>query len=225
MRARAAVMGQPRSLQREVVMRKPMLVAAVVGAVLLGTVPASADPTDPPAPTDIPAPTDTLAPTGMPTDTPTDTPTGGPLSAQDSAFLKAAGYGGNFEVAAGSLARARGYSAGVRDFGTKMVSDHNRAGTKLSILAQSLGTSTPDLPDSAQQNIVNAWSRLEGLLFDCAYVPAEYIDHVGAVALFENEAAHGDSPELVRFARETLPTLQEHKRMITSELSALDCNG
>ncbi|GAA3450846.1 hypothetical protein GCM10018962_26790 [Dactylosporangium matsuzakiense] len=180
-------------------------------------------------PTDMPVPTDTAtpAPTDSPSDTPapTDTAASGPLSAQDSAFVLAAGYGGNFEVAAGSLAKARGYSAGVRDFGAKMISDHNRAGTKLSILAKSLGTSTPDLPDSAQQNIINAWSRLEGLLFDCAYVPAEYLDHLGAVALFENEAAHGDNPDLVRFARETLPTLQEHKRMITSALSALDCNG
>ncbi|WP_432978076.1 DUF4142 domain-containing protein [Dactylosporangium sp. CA-233914] len=147
------------------------------------------------------------------------------LSAQDSMFVTAAGYAGNFEVAAGSLARARAQSEAVRDFGTRMISDHNKAGTKLAVLAESLGTSTPDLPDSAQQNILNAWSRLDGLLFDCAYVPAEYLDHVGAVGLFENEAAHGDNPDLVRFARETLPTLQEHKRMIAAALTALDCNG
>src|SRR3954451_13692525 len=147
------------------------------------------------------------------------------LSAQDSAFVAAAGYAGNFEVAAGSLARARAESQAVKDFGTKMVSDHNKAGAKLATLAKAAGTSTPDLPDSAQQNIVNAWSRLDGLLFDCAYVPAEYLDHVGAVGLFENEAAHGDNPDIVRFARETLPTLQEHKRMITAALSVLDCNG
>jgi putative membrane protein len=182
-----------------------MLAAAAVGAVVLGTVPASAAPTDP---ADTPEPT---APTA--------------LSAQDSQFVMAAGYGGNFEVAAGSLARGRGYSQAVQDFGTKMVSDHNKAGTELAQLARANGMSTPDLPDSAQQNILNAWSRLDGLLFDCAYVPAEYLDHVGAIAMFENEAAHGDNADIVAFARETLPTLQEHKRMIAAALTALDCNG
>ncbi|WP_433209658.1 DUF4142 domain-containing protein [Dactylosporangium sp. CS-047395] len=205
-------------------MRLPMFAAAVVGAVVLGTVPASAAPTD--DPTD-PVPTDppSVAPVDPGLPTPVDPSASTPLSAQDSQFVTAAGYAGNFEVAGGSLAKARAVSPDVQAFGTKMISDHNRAGTKLAQLAKANGMNTPDLPDSAQQNILNAWSRLDGLLFDCAYVPAEYLDHVGAVALFENEAAHGDNPDLVQFARETLPTLQEHKRMITSALSALDCNG
>ncbi|WP_433609798.1 DUF4142 domain-containing protein [Dactylosporangium sp. CA-139114] len=182
-------------------MRLPMLAAAVLGAALLGGSPAQAAPGDEPG----------------------DAP--GALSAQDSAFVTAAGYAGNFEVAGGSLARARGSTQAVKDFGTRMISDHNRAATKLAMLARANGMATPDLPDSAQQNILTAWSRLDGLLFDCAYVPAEYLDHVGAIGLFETEAAHGDNADLVAFARETLPTLQEHKRMITTALSALDCNG
>jgi putative membrane protein len=214
---------------REVAMRLPMLAAAVVGAVVLGTVPASAAPMDPPdpsVPTDPAMPTD---PTALPTDPvtpdPTDTTAPSALSVQDSRFVITAGYAGNFEVAAGSLAHGRGYSQGVRDFGTRMVGDHNRAGTRLSQLARANGMSTPDLPDSAQQNILNAWSRLDGLLFDCAYVPAEYLDHVGAIAMFENEADHGDDPDIVAFARDTLPTLREHQRMIATALTALDCNG
>ncbi|WP_426506904.1 DUF4142 domain-containing protein [Dactylosporangium sp. McL0621] len=199
-------------------MRLPMLAVAVVGAVVLGTVPASAAPMDPPDPA---APTDQVPTDPVPTDPAAPTQ----LSAQDSQFVIAAGYAGNFEVAAGSLAHGRGYSQGVKDFGTRMVSDHNRAGTKLSQLARANGMSTPDLPDSAQQNILNAWSRLDGLLFDCAYVPAEYLDHVGVIAMFENEADHGDNADIVAFARNTLPTLQEHKRMISTALTALDCNG
>jgi putative membrane protein len=146
-------------------------------------------------------------------------------SSQDSAFVSAAGYAGNFEVAGGELAQARAASDDVRVFGARTVSDHNRAGAKLAGIARQNGATMPDLPDSAGQNILKAWSRLDGLVFDCSYVPAEYLDHVGAIGLFENEAAHGTNADLVQFARDTLPTLQEHKRMISAALSELDCSG
>src|SRR3954454_18056554 len=64
------------------------------------------------------------------------------LSAQDSAFVMAAGYAGNFEVAAGALAKARAHAAGVRAFGAQMISDHNKAGARLATLARQEGGTT-----------------------------------------------------------------------------------
>ncbi|GAA4250686.1 DUF4142 domain-containing protein [Dactylosporangium darangshiense] len=146
------------------------------------------------------------------------------LSARDAAFVAAAGYGGSFEVAGGELARTRAESPDVREFGGRMVSDHTKAGARLAALVKPLGVSVPDRPNAAQQNIIMNWSRLDGRAFDCSYVPAEYLDHVGAVGLFANEAAHGDNADLVRFARETLPTLEDHEEMITAALAVLDCS-
>ncbi|WP_432829963.1 DUF4142 domain-containing protein [Dactylosporangium sp. CA-092794] len=145
------------------------------------------------------------------------------LSAQDSAFVAAAGYGGNFEVAGGELAQARGGTADVKAFGQRMVSDHTKANTRLAALARQNGASVPDLPDSQQQNILKAWSRLNGKEFDCSYVPTEYLDHVATIGVFQDQAAHGSNADLVRFAKDTLPTLQEHRRMISMSLSELDC--
>ncbi|MFG2040956.1 DUF4142 domain-containing protein [Dactylosporangium sp. NPDC048998] len=64
---------------------------------------------------------------------------------------------------------------------------------------------------------------LDGKAFDCLYVSAEYLDHVAAIGLFQDEAAHGTNPDLVHFAKDTLPTLQEHRQMISTALARLDC--
>ncbi|MER7009040.1 DUF4142 domain-containing protein [Dactylosporangium sp. NPDC000555] len=151
----------------------------------------------------------------------TAAPTG--LSPQDSAFVTAAGYGGNFEVAGGKLAQARAASAGVKAFGARMVTDHTRAGNKLAALAGQNGATVPDGTSPARQNILGVWSRLDGKAFDCSYVPAAYLDHVGAIGLFEEEAAHGTNPDLVRFAKDTLPTLREHQQMISTVLAKPGC--
>ena len=176
-------------------MRLPTLAATVITALVVTVAPAAAD--DPPA---------------------------AGVSAQDSAFMTAAGYAGNYEVGAGALAKARGSSQGVRDFGARMISDHNKAGARLASLARDAGSSIPNLPDSAQQNIITAFGRLNGVAFDCSYVPTEYMDHVAAIGLFENEIAHGDNLNLVRFASETLPVIKEHRSMLARELLALDCS-
>ncbi|MGI5236867.1 DUF4142 domain-containing protein [Dactylosporangium sp. CA-139066] len=146
-------------------------------------------------------------------------------SQQDSAFITAAGYGGNFEVAGGQLAQARGGSPAVRAFGARMVTDHTRIDNQLAAIATKAGGATvPHGLNPSQQHIVTNWSRLNGQAFDCSYEPAAYLDHVGAIGLFQAEAAHGDNPDLVTFARQTLPTLQEHERMISAALTGLNCS-
>jgi len=104
-----------------------------------------------------------------------------------------------------------------------VVGVRKRMRAQLAAILRRSGATLPDGPDSAQQQIVMNWSRLNGQAFDCSYVPAEYLDHVGAIGAFQAEAEHGSDADLVAFARQTLPALQEHERMISAALTALDC--
>ena len=54
-----------------------------------------------------------------------------------------------------------------------------------------------------------------GAAFDADYAKHMTMGHTQAVALFQS-AAQSSDPELAHFAKKTLPTLQEHKRMADS---------
>ncbi|MGI5240795.1 DUF4142 domain-containing protein [Dactylosporangium sp. CA-139066] len=145
------------------------------------------------------------------------------LSAQDRAFVDAAGHGGAFEVAAGVLAGDRASDPALRAFGRRMVTDHSKAGDKLTALADSLGISVPGSPDSVQRAILSQWSSLAGAAFDCSYAPMMYADHVADVGLFEREAADGQNSKLRAFARDTLPALREHRATAATNVKNLTC--
>jgi putative membrane protein len=62
-------------------------------------------------------------------------------------------------------------------------------------------------------NLLAAVSKLEGAVFDRAYVEDQIRDHEKTIALFEREAKTGKDAELKAFAEKTLPTLKEHLTM------------
>jgi putative membrane protein len=130
----------------------------------------------------------------------------------DPTFVKAAAQDGMTEVELGKLAMDKSSNAAVKRFAQKMVQDHGAANAELSGIAKRKSLQVPAGLDEEHQGMVKKLSAKSGAAFDADYAKHMAMDHTKAVALFQSEAKSNDS-ELADFAKKTLPTLQEHKRM------------
>ena len=140
--------------------------------------------------------------------------TGASLSAQDKKFVNTAAEAGAAEVAMGKLASERANSADVKSFGSRMVQDHQKAGDKLKSIASSKGATPPDKLSSKDQSELDKLGKLQGAAFDKEYVKVQTAAHKDAVSLFGSESKNGKDAELKDFASTTLPTLQDHLKMV-----------
>jgi putative membrane protein len=132
------------------------------------------------------------------------------------AFVKAAAQDGMTEVELGKLAMDKSNNAAVKRFAQKMVQDHGAANAELSGIATGKGLEVPAGLDAKHRGLVTKLSAKSGAAFDADYAKHMAMDHTQAIALFQSEAANSGDPELAGFAKKTLPTLQEHKRMADS---------
>jgi putative membrane protein len=138
---------------------------------------------------------------------------GGDASGTDPAtFVTKAAQGGLTEVAVSKAAAASSEDPKIKQFAGQMVRDHSKANDELSSLAKSKGLQVPASLDAEHQAIVQKLSNKKGSEFDAAYTKQMKEDHAKTVALFQSATKSSD-PDLAAFAKKTLPTLMEHKRM------------
>lgn len=132
------------------------------------------------------------------------------ISRGDRRFLEEAAAGGMAEVALGNMARERGGSAPVREFGERMVADHGRANEELTRLAAARGVGTPTDSDRRHRRTMERLGQQQGADFDRSFAEAMVDDHERTVKLFEAQSRRGEDAEIKAFATRTLPTLREH---------------
>jgi putative membrane protein len=134
--------------------------------------------------------------------------------AADHKFAMEAAMGGMMEVELGRLAAQKGASDEVRQFGQRMVDDHTKGNEDLMQVASGKGMTLPTALGPKMQAEMQKLSALSGEKFDKEYVKMMVKDHRKDVGEFEKEAAGGMDADIKSFAARTLPTLQEHLRMI-----------
>jgi putative membrane protein len=132
-----------------------------------------------------------------------------------ASFVKKAAQDGMTEVELGRVAASKSSNAAVKQFAQRMVQDHGKANHELAGIAKAKHLEVPTQLDSEHQSMVKALSAKSGSAFDADYAAHMAADHDKAIALFQSESTSSD-PELAGFAKETLPTLQEHKRIADS---------
>ena len=135
------------------------------------------------------------------------------VSAGDKDFIMEAACGGMAEVALGELAQQKGQSDAVKQFGKHMVEDHGKANNELKELAGRKGVVVPAALKPKYQKVVDALAKLSGAEFDKQYMREMVKDHETDVAAFQKQADKGKDAELTSWARQTLPTLQDHLKM------------
>lgn len=133
-------------------------------------------------------------------------------SESPASFVNKAAQDGMTEVELGKLALSKSDNPDVKQFAQQMVQDHGKANTELAGIAKEQNLEIPRQLDSQHQAIVRKLGSKSGTAFDSAYAENMVTDHSKAITLFQSEAKSSD-PELADFAKTTLPTLQEHKRM------------
>jgi putative membrane protein len=139
----------------------------------------------------------------------------------DADFARDAAEGGMAEVKLGQLASDKGQSITVKDFGKRMVNDHNASGNELSSIATREKLSLPGDLSKRDQALYNQLSKMSGAAFDRAYARLMVRDHANDVSEFNTEASNGRDQNLKDFAQRTLPTLEEHLKLAREMLRAV----
>jgi putative membrane protein len=141
------------------------------------------------------------------------TTTTAPKSADES-FVKEVAQGGVAEVELGKLATEKASNDRVKQFGQKMVTDHTKANDELKPIATSKNIPIASNLNSKHQATYNRMKGMPGAAFDRAYVSDMLRDHEKDVVAFRKESTSGQDPDVKAFAAKTLPTLEEHLKMI-----------
>jgi putative membrane protein len=149
--------------------------------------------------------------------------TAGASQSSPATFVTMAAQDGMTEVALGKLAQSKSNNPQVRQFAQKMVQDHGKADAELAHIAKAENLEVPTQLDAAHQKMVASLNAQSGAAFDGAYASHMAQDHTKAIDLFQSASNSGD-PALAGFAKKTLPTLQEHKRL-ADHLSSITKEG
>ena len=131
----------------------------------------------------------------------------------DQTFVKKAVMGGLAEVQLGKMAVEHAASPDVKQFGQRVVGDHENANRELMALVEQKGIAVPTALDQKHRKEADRLAKLQGVAFDRAYIQQMVKDHETDVKLFRTEAQQGKDPELKRLAANTLSTLEEHLNM------------
>lgn len=129
-------------------------------------------------------------------------------------FARVAAEGGLAEVKLGQLAQEKAASQTVKDFGRRMVTDHSKANEELKTAASQRSITLPDHPSAKEQAIYRRLSKLSGKRFDAVYARVMVQDHDHDIAAFRREAEYGKDGAVKDFASQTLPTLEQHLRLV-----------
>ena len=132
------------------------------------------------------------------------------LPRAEAGFIKKAAASGMMEVELGKLAQAKSSNDAVRQFGKRMEDDHSKANEKLKSLAAAKGV---ELPTDHHKKGMAGLDKKDGVDFDRAYMKHMVGAHKSDVSDFEKIAKSGKDGDVKAFAAETLPTLQEHRKL------------
>jgi putative membrane protein len=120
------------------------------------------------------------------------------VSAADKKFAENAAKGGMMEVAWGKAAASKGQNNDVKQFGSRMVKDHSKAGDELKGIASKKGITLPSEEPSANFKT------------DKTYMDMMVKDHEKDLAEFQKEAKNGGDPDLKKFADKTSKMISSH---------------
>jgi putative membrane protein len=134
-----------------------------------------------------------------------------PLNAVDFNFVGQANLGAPFQVDSGRLAEKKGGSTAIRKYAHLMVTSHIPVADALTAILQRKNvTPSNTLLHGAYDAMISTLEGDHGAAFDRDYVNGQVEYQKGNAALFREEIANGNDPDLKKFASETLPKIEDH---------------
>lgn len=132
------------------------------------------------------------------------------LSSKERDFIMEASKSNMLEVELGQLANQKAMNKNVKEFGNHMMSQHDKANTKLLKIAQKKMITLPDSLTEDGMDKKQDLAKLNGKDFDKKYIKEMVDMHKKDVKKFEEMAKEAKDPEVKSFAQQTLPALQTH---------------
>jgi putative membrane protein len=120
------------------------------------------------------------------------------------------------EVELGKLAQQKAASNLVKQFGGRMVTDHDQASDEIKQIAESKGVTLPSELDPSKRKELDKLANLYGAAFDREYMAYTLEDHRKDVAEFRQASESAKDGEVRAFASKTLPTLEDHLKQAQS---------
>lgn len=140
----------------------------------------------------------------------------GNKNAEDVEFLVDAMRTSLAEIELGELAAERGLDPRVRDYGTKLATDHRAHAAELERLLEPLNVTVPEEPSADAQLHHAALGRLAGQEFDGAFIEMMVASHSEAIEQYGAQTHANPDRSLAEFASASLPMLREHLRIAES---------
>lgn len=136
-------------------------------------------------------------------------------AAKDKVFLQHAAEGGLAEVDMGKLAAEQGSAQDVKEFGTKMVIDHQALLEKLKPFADQYGAMAPTKPNKMHAEALAKLQALSGDEFDKEYIVDMIRAHHHDFRAFREEIKTTQDADLKATLQEAVKVIAEHLQMIT----------
>ena len=89
------------------------------------------------------------------------------------------------------------------------------------MLADSFGLNLPMHATAADTMQMQKLAEVSGNAFDTAFLRDEERGHRKTIAAFQQEITRGSNPEVIAYAKASLPVLEEHLDVATDDLSRL----
>jgi putative membrane protein len=138
-------------------------------------------------------------------------------TAQDTNFAVQAAQGGMTEVKLAALAMQKSKNPTVVSFARRMTADHTKNNAQLAAIVKSEGLMPPSDVGAANRAVMVRLQGLNGAAFDKAYLAGQVTAHKKMLALVKTEASSGSNDNLVAFAKQTAPVVQQHLGMASMD--------
>ena len=147
-----------------------------------------------------------------------DTAAGGSMastiSPADRLFLTRAADGNMAEIMTSQMALKKGENAETKTVAQMLITEHGTALDDLKKLAGQKGVPLPPMLGPTHQIVSMMLAKDSGGKFDKDFLGAQVEDHENTIALFQQEIASGQDPDVKGYASQYLPKIVGHTNMI-----------
>jgi putative membrane protein len=147
------------------------------------------------------------------------------LNSADRTFVNNAEQANLAEIETAKAVEQKATDPAVKDFASRMVTDHTQASQELSTLAKNVDITLPTEPSPKERTEQSKLENLSGSKLDLTYVRDELDGHKDVISSFQNEIEHGRDEAVKAYAEETLPTLEDHIRIAENIAGKMDMSG
>ncbi len=128
----------------------------------------------------------------------------------DKRFLGQVTQASLLNIEMGKLAQDKASSDAVKEFGKKMITDHQRGLAIFKKVADRDGVTVDSQLDSKHKERLDKLAKLSGAEFDRAYIKDQLKAHQRMVSYYQSEADNSTESIASKMANNMLPAVQKH---------------